>query len=85
MARYTVAGSAKYPPQTKVQKIYTDVRSLLGLLSLCLAEVIPDLYHPDGIIKSGLQITDDSSVAKRRVLKLETVSPDSPAVQSRAQ
>lgn len=68
IARYVVTGSVKYPQETKVQTISTGVRSHLGRLSLCLSEVIPDLYHPDGIIKSGLEITDGSSMAKRRVL-----------------
>lgn len=61
-----VTGSVKYPQETKVQKISTGVRSLSGRLSLGMSEVIPDLYHPDGIIKSGLEITDESSMAKRR-------------------
>lgn len=66
IARYMVTGSVKYPQETKIQKISTGVRSLLGRLSLCLSVVIPDFYHPDGIIKSGLEITDGSSMSKRR-------------------
>lgn len=65
IAMYMMTGSVKYPQEIKIQKIHTGVRTHLGHLSLCLSKVIAYLYHPDGIVKSGLGITDESSMAKR--------------------
>lgn len=73
IVRYMLTGSVKCPQQMKVQKIYTSLRSLLGHLSLCFYEVVPNLYQHDRIIKSQLKITGESSMAERRVLKIKVV------------
>lgn len=77
IARYVVTGSVKYPQEIKVQKIYTGRRIPLGRLSFCLSEVIADLYHPEGIIKSGLAVPAESGTAERRVPQLGAVSASS--------